>query len=292
MKIEPEYETLQDGTKGYWVGSRSAASVLLYFHGGGYNASLAPNHLEYLYQHCEYLNGHGSPSSSKPRSYAVLILSYDVAPYATYPRQLAQAAMMLNHLLTTLNRPASKILIGGDSAGGHLSVNLLAHMLHPHPDRSVPEIKLPEGQKLAAALLISPWVEFSTHAPAFKRNAWKDILPIALVDRWSGKFMGGAPRDSYNSPLTAPRDWWSGLNGILSKVYVCGGSDEVLIDDIIKFKDILQGEWNGAKGDFQYNYVEGEPHDSILCDRMMGYKADQIKMDGVVKSWLEESVPV
>lgn len=221
----------------------------------------------------------------------MLILAYDVAPYATYPRQLAQAAMMLNHLLTTLNRPASNILIGGDSAGGHLSVDLLAHILHPHPDRSVPEIKLSEGQKLAAALLISPWAEFSTHSSAYKRNAWKDILPVPTLKRWSSLYMGGAPRDAYNSPLTAPRGWWSGLSNILSKVYVCGASDELLIDDIIKFKDILQSEWSGAKEDFRYDFVEGEPHDSILCDRLLGYKGDQIKMDAIVRDWQDECVP-
>ncbi|KAF2099130.1 alpha/beta-hydrolase [Rhizodiscina lignyota] len=244
-KIKPKSETLDDGTKLHWIGDKEASSVLLYFHGGGYNGPLIHANLDFLSQHLDYLNGHSSPSSSKPRSYSALILSYDLAPYARYPRQLAQAAMSLNYVLTTLGLAPSHILLGGDSAGGHVAIDVLAHILHPHPDRSVQEVKLPNGQRLKAALLISPWVELSSHADAYRRNAWKDIIGPPSVKRWATQFLAGAPRDPYNAPLTAPRGWWKGLSGIVEHLCICGSTDEVLIDDIEQFVEVLRAEWEG-----------------------------------------------
>jgi acetyl esterase/lipase len=266
--------------------------VLLYFHGGGYNGSCLPAHFQYLREHCERLNGHGPNPSSRPRSYAVLVLSYDVAPYATYPRQLAQAAALLNHVLGKLKRDPANIFLSGDSAGANLTVALLEHLMHPHPDRSVPEVRLPEGRKLGAALLISPWIEMSPHAPSYRRNAWKDIIPGGALTRWQDNFLGGAPRDPYNSMLTAPRGWWAPLSGVVERLYSVSAADEVLIDDILKWQDNVKQEWEGRKEDLVYETVEGEPHDGILTERMLGVKAEDIKSDKVYVSWLEECVPV
>lgn len=251
--------------------------------------SLAPPHVAFLKDHLDYITGHSSQHAAQTRSYAIAILAYDVAPYARYPRQLAQAAMALNHLLTIL--PASNILIGGDSAGAHLSLDVLAHILHPHPDRSVPEIKPLEGQKLKAAVLISPWVELSTHADSFRRNSWKEAVPTQAPVRWAKEFMGGCPRDPYNAPLTAPQGWWKGLSGILEDLYICGGRDEILIDDIDKFVEIMRAEWEGP-GKLKVDMVDGEAHDSLVLDRVFGYAGKDIKMDKVVRDWQEEAVPL
>lgn len=48
-----------------------------------------------------------------PGGIAALVLHYDVAPWAAYPRQLAQASSLLNHVLHNLRVPASRILVGG-----------------------------------------------------------------------------------------------------------------------------------------------------------------------------------
>lgn len=51
-----------------------------------------------------------------------------------------------------------KIVIAGDSAGGNLTLGLISHLLHPHPD--VPKVEL--SGPLATTILISPWVKFTT----------------------------------------------------------------------------------------------------------------------------------
>ena len=53
---------------------------------------------------------------------AVLMLSYDLAPGAIYPRQLQQAVALVDHVLNTLHVSPSNIVITGDSAGANLCI--------------------------------------------------------------------------------------------------------------------------------------------------------------------------
>ncbi|KAJ9645938.1 hypothetical protein H2199_002981 [Coniosporium tulheliwenetii] len=140
-RVEPSTETLSDGTRAHWIGNRNANTVLLYFHGGGFNATGRPEYLDFLSSALESLNQH----SDSPRL-AALFLAYDVAPYSTYPTQLRQAALLLTHVLQTLHFRPSHILLGGDSAGANLTLALLGHILHPHPDPTIPRIELSEGR--------------------------------------------------------------------------------------------------------------------------------------------------
>jgi hypothetical protein len=54
-----------------------------------------------------------------------------------------------------------------------MTMTLLSHILHPHPDIS-PKITL--NEPLAGALLISPWAKFPTDDPSVKRNANSDMV--------------------------------------------------------------------------------------------------------------------
>lgn len=247
------------------------------------SVSLSPAHLDFLETHLLWLK-----SGSRPRSIAAVVLEYDVAPFATYPRQLSQAAQALNHLLES--RSPRNILIGGDSAGGHLTVDLLMHILQPHPDSIVPRVNLSTGQKLNAALLLSPWVDQTTSSESFKRNAWKDFIAVPSLERWSSNFIGTAPRDIYIDPCTTPRGFWTGLSDIIGRVYISSGSDEVLIDGINAFESKIKSEWKGQAGAIKYEEVQGDPHDPILGERLLGNKGESIKVDGIIRNWLEEAV--
>jgi hypothetical protein len=48
----------------------------------------------------------------------------DLLLVARYPRQLQQAAMILDHLITILKKELSKIILMGDSAGANLVMAL------------------------------------------------------------------------------------------------------------------------------------------------------------------------
>lgn len=67
-----------------------------------------------------------------------------------------------------------------------MAMAVLSHLLHPHSD--IPELKLPEP--LAAALLISPWVNIGTKDDVVHRNQGSDYVTQAAADRWSSLFLG------------------------------------------------------------------------------------------------------
>jgi acetyl esterase/lipase len=120
----------------------------------------------------------------------------------------------------------SQIILGGDSAGGNLTLAILSHRLHPLSGI----IPLSNNENFKGVLLISPWVAFDQSAGSFQSNANKDYLSRAALKAWSDAFIGGAAVDNYNTPLEAEPEWWEDLPA--SEVFVTAGADEVLLDDI------------------------------------------------------------
>ena len=123
---------------------------------------------------------------AKTQSISVVVPSYTLAPHGQYPNQLKEAAECLTWLLQTRKKKASNLIVGGDSAGGNMTLMLLSHLIHPHPE--VQPINLSEP--LAGALLISPWTKFATDDDSVKRNALSDIVTPQAADRWSSLFLG------------------------------------------------------------------------------------------------------
>lgn len=303
--IQPVTETLKDGTNAYWVGSRGAEYVWIYFHGGGYSIPAYAEHFAMLRALTKDLD--------LPGGIAALVLHYDVAPWAAYPRQLAQASSLLNHVLHNLRVPASRILVGGDSAGGNLTLALLSHILHPHPDATVPRIAFPastpasssssssasssssssspsspSGQQLRAAVLICPWVSFDNETASFDRNAHRDCITPASLARWSTLFLGGRPTDPYNQPVDVPAGWWRGLGErVVRDVLVVGGEYEVLLDGILNCAESVRNEWRSAGGgEVACVVVEEEAHVSCWLDTMVGFGFEEVRMFREVRDWL------
>lgn len=70
-----------------------------------------------------------------------------------------------------------------------MCMSLLSHLLHPHPEVSS-KIKL--SGPMMGAILISPWIRFSTDYDSITRNATSDMVTPAAADRWSSLFLGKA----------------------------------------------------------------------------------------------------
>lgn len=163
------------------------------------------------------------------------MLSYTLAPHATYPHQLRQAVELLRYTLTELKHSPSDVSIAGDSAGANLALGLLSHLLHPHPE--IPSLEL--SAPLATAILLAPWSSFRTDWPSTTYNSQKDVVGPYANDMWYKSFLGGRPRDAYNEPLSAAEGWWGNLEGKVREILVCGGSDEVLVDSIRELNKVL-----------------------------------------------------
>ncbi|KAL8634285.1 MAG: hypothetical protein Q9228_008121, partial [Teloschistes exilis] len=98
--------------------------ILLYFHGGGYFTSQAAHYLLFLLRLAESIVEHD-------KSISILALDYGLVPEHPFPSQLAEAAAAYNYLLHEARVPPEKIVIAGDSAGGHLALSLLVHLQKP-----------------------------------------------------------------------------------------------------------------------------------------------------------------
>ncbi len=99
--FQPDTDVLSNGLKLFWLGSKSAEKVILYFHGGGYVLSASPGHFAWLFDlQNELAKGH---------SISAVMVGYTLAPHGQYPVQLREAAESLDYLLQKQNKKSSNV---------------------------------------------------------------------------------------------------------------------------------------------------------------------------------------
>ena len=177
------------------------AGTFLYLHGGGYAIGSPESH--------RHLVG-ALAVASRTRAYA---LDYRRAPEHPFPAAVDDAVAGYRGLLEAGIAPGS-IVLGGDSAGGGLTVAALVAIRDAG-------LALP-----AAGVCISPWTDLTNEAESYRTHADRDPLVFREdIDRWGAAYLAGAdPRTPLASPLYAEL---SGLPPLLVQV----GSEEVLLDD-------------------------------------------------------------
>jgi acetyl esterase/lipase len=262
----------------HWLGNPDAETVILFLHGGAYTQPASSGHFQYMAELIEGLNGQRGY-----RSVAALMLAYTLAPEATHPTQLREAAAVLAHLVTKTNRKPSDIIVSGDSAGGNLALALLSHVSHPHPDVSAVKLEEP----LRGTVLYSPWVGFSTEFESFNEVTLDIMSPLALR-KWSAMFLdkadpndpesdpGPVSGDAYTEACHNPVTWWNGFHETVSDVFVSYGSDEVLADSITELEQQMKKGWAGGGAQpSRVVFVKGKDEAHvypILESRMPGVK--------------------
>lgn len=301
-QLREDVEPLPDGASHLlWVGDRTTATRFVYFfHGGGYMAPALRGHLEWCLQ--AYVlapsrsrgegEGEAEKDDDEPAKVAVAVLQYTLTPSARFPTQLAQAAAGLAHLLRSDNnnrvRPG-QLVVGGDSAGGNLTLQLLSHLLHPLPDRAagveerVERVSLPEP--LAGAFLVSPLVSRDFTGRSCRDNAACDMLSAAIL--------ADPPREMLHEPKAGLGGWlfpgaglvetaafrggraWAmqegvddkwldGMGRVVRRVYVTCGKHEMLRDQGIALAESIRKR-NGDV-DVRLEVAEKEAHDFILLE--------------------------
>ncbi|GAA3007799.1 alpha/beta hydrolase [Actinokineospora diospyrosa] len=124
---------------GLWLTARAAderAGAVLYLHGGGFVFGSLRTHR------------HIAAALSQTSGLPVLLLDYRRAPEHPYPAA-ADDALAAFHWLLDQGYPADRIVIAGDSAGGHLVAGLLAALTRERT--AMP----------GAALLFSPFLDLT-----------------------------------------------------------------------------------------------------------------------------------
>jgi acetyl esterase/lipase len=217
-----------------------------------------------------------------------------LAPEYPFPKQLRQTIAAIQHLLDLGVSPCN-IIIGGDSAGGNLALQLASQLLHPHP--SLPRLRLPSHtstetdsafpEPFGGMLLISPWLEYNTDAPSFARNNTRDVLPHRSWQVCADIIRQGIVPALHNhlEPGIVPRGWWEGLGGVFPRVLITAGEYECLVDQIQKTGAVIAEEVKdttvfvlpgGVHEDFIEAFASGE-----------GERGDDYKL---VVSWLSASL--
>jgi monoterpene epsilon-lactone hydrolase len=181
-----------------------ASKVLLFFHGGGYCSGSIMSHRGMVTE---------TGRAAQARTLAV---GYRLAPEHPFPAAIEDARSAYRFLLDQGIAP-SKIVIGGDSAGGGLTLALMT---------SVRDAREPLP---ACAWLVSPWVDLQmTGASLAEKAAIDPLISKSYLEELASAYLASAdPANPLVSPLNADL---AGLPPLLVQV----GSAETLLDDAVR----------------------------------------------------------
>jgi acetyl esterase/lipase len=217
--------------------------VIYYLHGGAYRFGHPASSIAPFLRIAELADKRGI-------SIAVFALDYSFAPEAKYPTQLNEAKAAYRYLLKDQNIDPAKLAIFGDSAGGHLLLNLLCALAD---EKSLPKPS-------AGAFLISPWLDLRcSNDGSFIRNQHLDWLVYSELKQAGEQVM---PRKLdktvphiVNFVLPRPdKQSWADI--LPSKVFVAMGGNEMLLDDAVAWVDQIKAD--GI--DVQLEIDEGRSH--------------------------------
>jgi len=193
-----------DAMEGEWIVPDQVCEgkVLLYVHGGGFISGSCQTHRIHV---AKFARGCRLKS---------LLFNYRLAPEHPFPAAVDDCVTAYRWLLKNGYEPHD-IVVGGESAGGTLTLSLLLAL----KERG---IAMPR-----AAFSISPVTDLRCLADSFKTNAKNDIAPMGSWDVWTQLYI--ADTDP-TSPLLSP--WFGDFKG-LPPLLICVGTHEIHHDDCV-----------------------------------------------------------
>jgi monoterpene epsilon-lactone hydrolase len=148
----------------------SGATLLVYFHGGGYVVGSPRTHRSLVGR---MAGAFGGPALS---------VAYRLAPEHPHPAALDDARAVWRALIDERGLDPARIVVAGDSAGGGLTLALALGLRDA-------------GEPLPAALgLISPWLDLTLDADGRRPPAPRDlVLTRGLLSAFAAAYLTGAP---------------------------------------------------------------------------------------------------
>lgn len=186
-------------------------TTILFLHGGGYVFGSARSHTE-LVARIALL----SPAK-------VLVPEYRLAPEHPFPAAIEDCVAVYRELVASGGADPSKLVIGGDSAGGGLTMAVL---------QKIRELEQASGEPAphpAGAFLICPWVDLTAEGGSADTNVDFDWLGDGdFGDQWKEAYLNGHdPRDPLCSPAA-----YGDLRG-LPPLLIHVGEAELLRDQVL-----------------------------------------------------------
>jgi epsilon-lactone hydrolase len=196
-----------DGVPGEWsqVAGSDASRVLLFFHGGGYCSGSIRSHRRMVTE------------AGRAAHMRTLAIGYRLAPEHPYPAA-HEDAMAAWRFLRRQGIAAENIAVGGDSAGGNLTITLVNRL------RAAGEA-LP-----ACAWLISPWTDLTmSGATLGTKDTVDPLIHKAYLEELADAYAASADR---KDPLISPL--FADLHGF-PPTLIQVGSAETLLADATRF---------------------------------------------------------
>ncbi|EFR00539.1 alpha/beta hydrolase fold protein [Nannizzia gypsea CBS 118893] len=271
-RLKPETVQLEHGAQGHWLGKKDAKNVIVYYHGGGF---ALPAYLGYFQLYSDLLK----QLNAAGKDVAMFFLSYTLTPEGIYPTQLRQAVEALRYIIKETGREPQNVFIGGDSAGGNLTMGVLSHLSHPH--EAIKPLEL--SGELGGAFAMAPWVSMADDVPSYTTNAKRDYLSIKCGESWGKAFIGDGKLDNYNHASQAPAEWWKDIKTKCLLLYV--GEHDVLLDSVGQFADKIKS----AVPNLEYVVCKDEAHVGPIISRILGSKKET-GMGSMLRLWLMEKI--
>ena len=211
--------TLPDGCDVLEVMPRQTAGdlVIFYIHGGGFVFGSPETHAAMLAQLATRTGAR------------VVMPRYRLAPEFPYPAAIEDVE---NAYLALIHSgvDAGNIIIGGDSAGGALTFNLLGQIVASH-------WPMPRG-----AFSFSPFVDFAHRGASLRENSTREaVLPVERAEQWVQSYLAGA--DQKNPRISALGANYQGA----SPVWISVGDTEILRDDARRIQQRLKDQGVAVK---------------------------------------------
>jgi acetyl esterase/lipase len=183
-----------------------ASRVLMYFHGGGYCSGSIVSHRRLVTE---------AGRAARMRTLAV---AYSLAPEHPFPAA-HESALTAWRYLRSQGVAADRIAVGGDSAGGNLTIALINRL------RAAGEAQP------ACAWLASPWTDLTmSGASLAAKDAIDPLIHKGYLEELASAYVP-APLDR-RDPLISPL--FADLIGF-PPVLIQVGSAETLLDDSVRF---------------------------------------------------------
>lgn len=240
------------GISGRWYdpSRQESEAVLLYFHGGGYTF-------------------HGGVSDRFARMLAhrvgtrLFAPDYRLTPEHAHPAQAEDAMAAWDYLAERV--PAKKIVVAGDSAGGHMALMLLQ------------SLKAQGKPQPALCIGFCPWTDIGDRGASLHANNATDLVQGWMALQF-GKWLD--PDQKFGREALSPifHDY-SGL----APLYLQTGGREVLRDMIIDFAEVQKK--NGA--DVLLDLWPDMPHDFQAYDSL---KASSTQALGRIRQAIDARV--
>ncbi|PLB54134.1 alpha/beta hydrolase fold protein [Aspergillus steynii IBT 23096] len=209
---------------------RDADVFLFHCHGGGYVAGHpAAGAVAHLYL--------AEKLQEKGLSCAVFSLDYMLAPKGRFPVQVDEAVAAYEWIRRTLGVKRERIVVIGDSAGGHLVLALLTRLYL----RKGQWEEQGEDVRPGAAVLLSPWVNLHSSHPRVLALHWEERLFKIGLDKYCELVMRGASKDVdelYGNFAVAGERRGSWKEILPRKTWVSAGEEELVfrydIEDLVE----------------------------------------------------------